>query len=128
MGISLCLLLFSPLDPGKEFKVYNSYKCSQIIHSTLQYQPWVQNLRQGIVMKTSFETRVSWMGLGRFVDINLFVMKYYLFTFFIFSIFLNPLKSKSTQMLRPQKGNWGVSFNNTLLNFGLRVDIVMYWV
>ena len=36
-----------------------------------------QNLRQGIVMKTSFETRVAWMGLGSFVDINIFVMKYY---------------------------------------------------
>ena len=47
-------------------------------------------------------------------------MKYYLFTFFIFSIFLKPLKSKSTQMIRLQKGYLGVSFNNTLLNFGLR--------
>ena len=37
----------------------------------------VQNLRQGIVMKTSFGTRVSRMGLGSFVDINIFVMKYY---------------------------------------------------
>ena len=36
-----------------------------------------QNLRQGIVMKTSFKTRVSRMGLGSFVDINFFVMKYY---------------------------------------------------
>ena len=27
-------------------------------------------------MKTSFETRVSQMGLGSFVDINIFVMKY----------------------------------------------------
>ena len=37
-----------------------------------------QNLRQGIVMKTSFETRVLRMGLGSFVDINIFVVKYYL--------------------------------------------------
>ena len=36
-----------------------------------------QNLRQGIVMKTKFETRVSRMGLGSFWDINIFVMKYY---------------------------------------------------
>ena len=28
-------------------------------------------------MKTSFETRVSRMGLDSFVDINIFVMKYY---------------------------------------------------
>ena len=30
---------------------------------------WAQNLRQGIDMKTSFESRVSSMGLGSFVDI-----------------------------------------------------------
>ena len=35
-----------------------------------------QNLRQGIVLKTSFKTRVSRMGLGSFVNINIFVMKY----------------------------------------------------
>ena len=36
-------------------------------------------------MKTSFETRVSRMGLFSFVDINIFIMKYYfiLFSFFI---------------------------------------------
>ena len=43
-----------------------------------------------------------------------------LFSFFIFSIFFESLKSKSTQILRPQKGSSGVSFNDTLLNFGLR--------
>ena len=37
-----------------------------------------QNLRQGIVIKTSFETQVSRMGLGSFVDINIFVLKYYI--------------------------------------------------
>ena len=37
----------------------------------------VQNLRQGIVMKTSFGTRVSQMGLPSFVDIDIFVLKYY---------------------------------------------------
>ena len=42
------------------------------------------------------------------------------FSLFIFSIFFESLKSKSTQNLRPQKGNSGVSFNDTLLNFGLR--------
>ena len=41
-----------------------------------------QNLRQGIVMETSLGTRVSRMGLGSFVDINIFVMKYY-FTWFL---------------------------------------------
>ena len=42
-----------------------------------------------------------------------------------YSPFFQFLKSKSTQMLRPQKGNFGVSFNNTLLNFGLRVDYTL---
>jgi len=42
-----------------------------------------------------------------------------LFSFFMFSIIFESLKSKSTQMLRPQTGNSRVSFNDTLLNFGL---------
>ena len=40
-------------------------------------EPRAQNLRQGIVLETSFGTLVSRMGLGSFVDINIFVMKYY---------------------------------------------------
>jgi len=36
-----------------------------------------QNLRQGIVMKTSYKTLVLQMGLGSFVDINIFAMKYF---------------------------------------------------
>ena len=78
-----------------------------------------QNLRQGIVMTTSFETRVSQMGLGSFVDFNIFVVKYYFIYFLHFLHFFKSLKSKSTQMLRPQKGNSRVSFNDTLLNFEL---------
>jgi len=70
-------------------------------------------------MKTSFETRVSRMGLGSFVDINIFVVKYYFIKFLHILHFLKFLKSKSTQLPRPQKGNSGVSFNDTLLNFGL---------
>ena len=38
-------------------------------------EPRAQNLRQGYVMKTSFGTLVSRIGLGSFVDINIFVMK-----------------------------------------------------
>ena len=46
-----------------------------------------------------------------------------LFFQFHFSLhFFQSLKSKSTQMLRPLKGNSGVSFNDTLLNFGLRAQ------
>ena len=50
--LNKCRLCFSFLEGGK---------------------PWAQNLRQGIVMKTSFKTRVSRMGLGSFVNINLFL-------------------------------------------------------
>ena len=32
-------------------------------------------------MKTSLKTRVSRMGLGSLVNINIYVMKYYLFIF-----------------------------------------------
>ena len=41
-----------------------------------EYDSRAQNLRQGIVMKTSFGTQVSQIGLGSFVDINIFVIKY----------------------------------------------------
>ena len=37
----------------------------------------------------------------------------------MFSIFFESLKTKSTQVLRPQKGNSGVSFSDTLINFRL---------
>jgi len=60
------------------------------------------------------------MGLGSFMNINIFVIKYYFFHLIYILHFFESLKSKSTQMLRPQKGNSGVSFNDTLLNFGLR--------
>ena len=50
-------------------------------------------------MKTSFGTWVSQMGLPSFVDIILF-------SFFIFYYFFRSLKSKSTQIIRPQKGNY----------------------
>ena len=70
--------------------------------------------------KTSFKTRVSRMGfIGSFVNINIF-KKTFFFSLFIFSIFFESLKSKSAQMLRPQKGNSRVSFSDALLNFGLR--------
>ena len=49
------------------------------VQTTVQYR--AQNLRQGIVLKTCFKTRVSQMGLGSFVNINIFVMKYYFIQF-----------------------------------------------
>ena len=59
------------------------------------------------------------MGLGSFVNINIFVMKYYFIQFVYILHFFKSLKSKSIQMLSPQKGNSEVLFNDTLLNFGL---------
>ena len=61
------------------------------------------------------------MGFGSFVNINIFVMKYHFFLQFIVFLYFESLKSKYIQMLRPQKGNSGVSFNDNLLNFGLLV-------
>jgi len=61
------------------------------------------------------------MGLGSFVNINIFVMKYYFIQFVYILNFFESLKSKSTQMLgvRPKNGNSGVLSNDTVLNFGL---------
>ena len=87
---------------------YFHKKCSTVSLLTMQYgiitnttvqfnckHCWAQNLRQGIVMKTSFKTRVSRMGLGSFVNINIFVMKYYFFQFvyilYFFSFFYQNL-------------------------------------
>ena len=47
------------------------------------------------------------------MDINIFAMKYYLIlvsSYFLF--FFKSFISKSTQLLRPLKGNSGVSFND----------------
>jgi len=87
--------------------------------SIAQTTDWAQNLWQGIVMKNSLNTRVSRMGVGSFVNIKIFVMKYSFFQFVYNLYFFESLKSKSKQMLGSQKGNSGVSFNDTLLNFGL---------
>ena len=57
-------------------------------------------------MKTSFGTQVSQMGLPSFVDIGILFNPLYL------TIFIKSLKSKSTQIIRPQKGNSEVSFKS----------------
>jgi len=54
------------------------------------------------------------MGLRRFVDINIFVIQYYIsFSLFIFSISSN-LLNQIYKMLRPEKGNSRVLLNDTL--------------
>ena len=57
------------------WKIHRSHRPSQpkFVDKTCR----AQNLRYGIVLKTSFRTRVSRMGLDSFVDINICVMKYY---------------------------------------------------
>ena len=79
-----------------------------------------KNFRQGIVMKTSFETLVSQMGLGSFVDINIFCYEILFYLVSSYSPFLSNLLNQNLQNeIRLQKGNSGVLFNDTLLNFGL---------
>ena len=43
-------------------------------------------------------------------------------------LFYESLKSKSTQILRPQKENLGVLSKDTLLNFGLRYNLNVYCI
>ena len=59
-------------------------------------------------MKTSFETRVSRMGLGSFVYINIFVLVC------LYSLFL----SKSAQILRLQKGSFVQRYSFKFLALG----------
>ena len=98
--------------------VHNS-RIQRLVFIIRKVFDWAQNLRQGIVMKTSFETRVSGIGPGSFVNIHIFVMKYFSYLVSPYSPFLSNLLNQIYKMLKPQKGNAGVSFNDTLLNFGL---------
>ena len=56
-------------------------------------------------MKTSFETRVSGIGPGSFVNIHIFVMKYFFYLVSPYSPFLSNLLNQIYKMLKPQKGN-----------------------
>ena len=76
-----------------------TYSVHSLLYCTALGLSCAQKLRQGIVMKTSFKTRVSRMGSGSYVIINIFVMQYYFYQFFLYSPFFQ--KSKSTQMLIP---------------------------
>ena len=67
-----------------------SYNISKI-------NPRAQNLGQGIVMKTSFKTRVLRMGIGSFVDTSIYVIKYFFIWFLHILHFVESLKSKYTQ-------------------------------
>ena len=60
------------------------------------------NLREGIGMKTSCKPRVSRMGLGSFVNINIFVMKYY-FIVSSYSQFFANLLSQNLQNVKTPK-------------------------
>ena len=68
---SVCILHFLVL--------LSTTVCSQNINKP--YENRAHNLRQGIVIKTSSKTRVLWTGVGSFVKINIFVMKYYIIQF-----------------------------------------------
>ena len=72
-------------------------------------------------MRTSFKTWVSLMGSGSFVKI-IFLLWTIFYLVSLYSPFfrISQNRSKSTEMLSHQRGNSGVSFNDTLLSFALR--------
>ena len=74
-----------------------------------------QNLRQGI-MKTSFKTRVLRMGLGSFVDISIFAMKYYFFQFVYILHFIRICQIKIYRNVKTPKRKLDQRYS---LNFGL---------
>ena len=74
-------------------------KCTHLLHCR------AQNLRQGIVIKTSFKTRVLRMGLGSFVDINIFVDEIFFYLFSLYSPFLLNLLNQNLQNIKTPKRN-----------------------
>ena len=50
--IQLGMNLFSPFEPEKEFKVYNSCKCSQIINVHIEKQGYLHNICSGKDIKS----------------------------------------------------------------------------
>ena len=92
-------------------------------HSTLLWSaaPGSLRFKTGVLRNLYYKhsTRVLRPGLGSFVDINIFFMKYFWFSFFILSIFSNLLNQNLQNVKTPKKGNSRVSFNDILLNFGL---------
>ena len=75
-----------------------------------------QNLRQGIIMKTSFKTRglrmVRQFCGCQYFNYEIFVSSY--------SPFFSNLSNQNLQNVKTPKRNSRVSLNDTLLNFGLR--------
>ena len=76
-------------------------------------------------MKTSFGVRVSRGGLDNFIDINIFVLKYYLIFFLHILHFFEYFKIKIYTNVRPQKVNSGVSINDTLKFWTLLCRVLM---
>ena len=66
-----------------------------------------QNLKQGNILKTSFKTWVSRMGLGRVVNINIFVMKYYFIQFVYILNFFSNLLNQNLQSVKTPKRKLG---------------------
>ena len=58
------------------------------------------------------------MGVGSFCEYQYFYYEILFYLVSSYSPFFRYLKSKSTRILRHQKDNSGVKFNNTLLRFG----------
>ena len=78
---------------NKSFEIWAGAQLDPVISSSATrlkslnsaWDHWAKNFRQGIVVRTSFRPQVSRMWLDSFVDINIFVVKYY-FISFVYSL------------------------------------------
>ena len=94
--IGLSTLLFECWDNSYLESLWYFYCTVQITFRFVHYNsPRARNLRQGIVIKPYFCFGISFCLVSSF------------------SIFFESIKSKSTQMLRPQKGNSRVLFSDS---------------
>ena len=97
-------------DLYSEYSLCTLY-CTNYSSWSAQYRnlPWHSSpkLKTGCRYENHFKPRVSRMGLSSFVNFNIFLMKFYFFQYVYILLFFESLKSKSTQMLKPQKENSG---------------------
>ena len=110
---------------------YDQFICIAMfdyVHCTVfRVNPLAQNLREGIVMKTSCKTRVSRMGLGSFVNINIFVMKYYFIVSSYPQFFANLLSQNLQNVKTPKRYSfkfWALQSKLKLYTFYLFLIVI----
>ena len=96
--VYISVVQFTVYISGVQCTVYIS-----VVQCTIITTYRAQNLRQGIVMKTSFKTRVLRMGLGSSVDINIFVYEIFFYLFPLYSPFLLNLLNQNLQNIKTPK-------------------------